>query len=203
MDTQKLASKIYILRSNLNMNQKEFAEKIGVTQSTLSSYENGNAAPSLDVLIAIATNFHVSTDWLLGISKSEINIASVSDIANFFYQLSELNEVRYELEINDHLPNDLETEENRWYCSIKFYGRSEEHPCNMEICQILSNLEQNRADFEAYFTSKEMYDLWKEKQLEYYANDPVTQKQYPVLDNLTRLKLRNEWLERQFKEKKQ
>ncbi len=203
MDTQKLASKIYILRSNLNMNQKEFAEKIGVTQSTLSSYENGNAAPSLDVLIAIATNFHVSTDWLLGISKSEINITSVSDIANFFYQLSELNEVRYELEINDHLPNDLETEENRWYCSIKFYGRSEGHPCNMEICQILSNLEQNRADFEAYFTSKEMYDLWKEKQLEYYANDPVTQKQYPVLDTLTRLKLRNEWLERQFKEKKQ
>lgn len=146
----------------------QHAEKIGgVTQSTLSSYENGNAAPSLDVLIAIATNFHVSTDWLLGISKSEINIASVSDIANFFYQLSELNEVRYELEINDHLPNELETEENRWYCSIKFYGRSEGHPCNMEICQILSNLEQNRADFEAYFTSRELYDLWKEKQLEY------------------------------------
>lgn len=100
--------------------------KIGITQSTLSSYENGNATPSLDVLIAIATNFHVSTDWLLGISKSEINITSVSDIANFFSQL------------------------------------------------ILTNPEQNRTDFEAYFTSKEMYDLWKEKQLEYYANNPVT-----------------------------
>ena len=125
-------------------NQKEFAKKIGITQSTLSSYENGNVAPSLEVLIAIATKFHVSTDCLLGISKSEINITSVSDIANFFSQL------------------------------------------------ILTNLEQNRTDFEAYFTSKKMYDLWKEKQLEYYANNPVTQKQYPVLDTLTRLKLRNE-----------
>ena len=112
MDAKKLGSKIYILRSNFNMNQTEFADKIGVTQSTLSSYEKGNATPSLDVLISIATNFNVSTDWLLDLSKSEVNISSVADVANFFFQLNELNEIRYELEINDHLPNDLETEDN-------------------------------------------------------------------------------------------
>ena len=203
MDARKLGSKINLLRSNTNMNQTEFAEKIGVTQSTLSSYEKGNAMPSLDVLIAIATNFHVSTDWLLGLSKSEMTISSVSDIANFFFQLNELNEVRYELEINDHLQNDLETEDNKWYCSIKFLGHSDGHPCNMEVCQILSNLEENRSSFEAYFTSKEMFELWKEKQLEYYANTPVTLKEYPELDTSTRIKLRNEMMERQFKEKKQ
>ena len=203
MDAKKLGSKINLLRSNANMNQTEFAEKIGVTQSTLSSYEKGNAIPSLDVLIAIATNFHVSTDWLFGLSKSEMTISSVSDIANFFFQLNELNEVRYELEINDHLQNDLETEDNKWYCSIKFFGRSEGHPCNIEICQILSKLEENRSSFEAYFTSKEMFELWKEKQLEYYANTPVTLKKYPELDTSTRIKLRNEMMERQFKEKKQ
>ena len=95
MDAKKLGSKIYILRSNFNMNQTEFADKIGVTQSTLSSYEKGNATPSLDVLISIATNFNVSTDWLLDLSKSEVNISSVADVANFFFQLNELNEIRY------------------------------------------------------------------------------------------------------------
>lgn len=203
MDAKKLGSKIYILRSNFNMNQTEFADKIGVTQSTLSSYEKGNATPSLDVLISIATNFNVSTDWLLDLSKSEVNISSVADVANFFFQLNELNEIRYELEINDHLPNDLETEDNKWYCAVKFFGRAEGYPANMDVCQILSSLEENRSSFEAYFASKEMYDLWKEKQIEYYSKHPLTAKKYPKLDLTTRLRLRNEMMERKFKEKKQ
>lgn len=203
MDAKKLGSKIYILRSNFNMNQTEFADKIGVTQSTLSSYEKGNATPSLDVLISIATNFNVSTDWLLDLSKSEVNISSVADVANFFFQLNELNEIRYELEINDHLPNDLETEDNKWYCAVKFFGRAEGYPANMDVCQILSSLEENRSSFEAYFASKEMYDLWKEKEIEYYSKHPLTAKKYPKLDLTTRLQLRNEMMERKFKEKKQ
>lgn len=185
------------------MNQTEFADKIGVTQSTLSSYEKGNATPSLDVLISIATNFNVSTDWLLDLSKSEVNISSVADVANFFFQLNELNEIRYELEINDHLPNDLETEDNKWYCAVKFFGRAEGYPANMDVCQILSSLEENRSSFEAYFASKEMYDLWKEKEIEYYSKHPLTAKKYPKLDLTTRLQLRNEMMERKFKEKKQ
>ena len=203
MDAKKLGSKIYLLRSNTNMNQTEFADKIGVTQSTLSSYEKGNATPSLDVLISIATNFNVSTDWLLDLSKSEVNISSVADVANFFFQLNELNEIRYELEINDHLPNDLETEDNKWYCAVKFFGRAEGYPANMDVCQILSSLEENRSSFESYFASKEMYDLWKEKELEYYSKNPLTAKKYPKLDLTTRLRLRNEMMERKFKEKKQ
>lgn len=203
MDAKKLGSKIYILRSNFNMNQTEFADKIGVTQSTLSSYEKGNATPSLDVLISIATNFNVSTDWLLDLSKSEVNISSVADVANFFFQLNELNEIRYELEINDHLPNDLETEDNKWYCAVKFFGRAEGYPANMDVCQILRSLEENRSSFEAYFASKEMYDLWKEKEIEYYSKHPLTAKKYPKLDLTTRLQLRNEMMERKFKEKKQ
>lgn len=199
MNAKELGSKIHLLRTNLNINQTLFAEKIGITQSTLSSYEKGNATPSIEVLLAIATEFHVSVDWLLGVSKSEIKISSVADVANFIFQMNDLNEIRYELEINDHLPNDLETEENKWYCAIKFFRNSEGHSCNQEICQILSGLEENRSSFESYFTSKEMFDLWKEKQLQYYADEALTEKQYPELDTATRMKLRNELLEKQFK----
>ena len=82
----------------------------------------GNATPSIEVLLAIATEFHVSVYWLLGVSKSEIKISSVADVVNFIFQMNDLNEIRYELEINDHLPNNLETEENKWYYAIKFFG---------------------------------------------------------------------------------
>lgn len=39
MDIKNLGSKLRLLRTNLNLNQTAFAEKIGITQSTLSSYE--------------------------------------------------------------------------------------------------------------------------------------------------------------------
>lgn len=72
----------------------------------------------------------------------------------------------------------------------------------MQKCaKLLSGLDENRSSFESYFTSKEIFDLWKEKQLEYYSGLPLTQKEYPELDTASRMKLRNEQLERKFKEK--
>ena len=97
----------------------------------------------------------------------------------------------------------METEDNKWYCAVKFFGRAEGYPANMDVCQILSSLEENRSSFEAYFASREMYDLWKEKEIEYYSKHPLTAKKYPKLDLTTRLQLRNEMMERKFKEKKQ
>ncbi|MCD7865587.1 MAG: helix-turn-helix domain-containing protein [Clostridiales bacterium] len=201
MNIKELGRRIRLLRSNLGLNQTTFAENIGITQSTLSSYEKGNATPSLDVLTSITANFHVSLDWLVGISESKFSVSSVSDIANFFFQMNDLNEVRYELEINDHLANDTETEANRWYCSLKFYGNSKGHPANQEICQILSDLEENRDSFESYFTSKDLFDLWKEQQLKYYSNSLLTKKNYPELDKETILKRRNELLEQRYGKK--
>lgn len=71
MEIKDLGNNIRLLRARSNLNQMEFAEKIGITQSTLSNYEKGNATPSLEVLITIATTFLVSIDWLVGISASE------------------------------------------------------------------------------------------------------------------------------------
>jgi transcriptional regulator with XRE-family HTH domain len=204
MNVKELGSNIRLLRNNLGLNQTAFAEKIGITQSTLSSYEKGNATPSLEVLTSIATQFHVSVDWLLGISKSnpsDVKISSIADIANFIFQMNDINEIRYELDINDHLPNDIETETNRWYCAIKFFGRSEGHPCNQEICQLLSELEENRSSLESYFTTKEMFDFWKEKELEYYSNLPLTEKEYVELDFYERIRRRDALLNEKFGKK--
>ncbi len=199
MDPKEMGDRIRLLRKKLNYNQTTFAEKIGVTQSTLSCYEKGGASPSLEVLAAIASAFHVSIDWLTGVSASAFQISSIADLADFIFMMNDLNEIRYELEINDRLPGDIETEEDRWYCSIKFYGNSEGHPLNQEICQLLSDLEENRSSFESYFMSKELFDLWKERQLDYYSDFLLTKKEYPTMDRATMLRLRNELLEQKFK----
>lgn len=48
------------------MTQAEFAERINVTKSAVSAYENDTRQPSYDVLLRIAGVFHVSIDALLG-----------------------------------------------------------------------------------------------------------------------------------------
>jgi len=47
------------------MTQGEVAEKIGVSQSTVSKFENGYMEPSLATLVAIADLFVVTVDYLL------------------------------------------------------------------------------------------------------------------------------------------
>lgn len=56
------------LRKQHNLTQKELAERLGVSKSVVSSYETGTHFPPYDILLKAARLFHVSTDYLLGLS---------------------------------------------------------------------------------------------------------------------------------------
>ena len=45
--------------------QEEFANRLGISQSQLSKYERGVAAPTADVLLRIKEKLRVGIDWLL------------------------------------------------------------------------------------------------------------------------------------------
>lgn len=65
-----LGARIKELRQGKGLSQAAFAGMLGVTKSTVSSYENGSRLPSYDILIAIARLFRVSIDHLLGCSAA-------------------------------------------------------------------------------------------------------------------------------------
>lgn len=67
-----IGDRIKELRNARKMTQNEFADRINVTKSTVSAYENGTRLPSYDVLIKIARLFKVSTDNLLGYSEKSV-----------------------------------------------------------------------------------------------------------------------------------
>jgi transcriptional regulator with XRE-family HTH domain len=48
-----------------DVTQEEFANQLGISQSQLSKYERGVAAPAAGVLIRIKERFRISIDWLL------------------------------------------------------------------------------------------------------------------------------------------
>ena len=95
MQESSISEKIKELRTDLKMNQKNFSAAIGIRQSTLSSYENGVVTPSNDVLLTIAQKFHVSLDWLFGLSENKVQISTLSDILWVLLQMNESNELRY------------------------------------------------------------------------------------------------------------
>lgn len=55
-----------LLRNNKGLSLKEFGGLIGVSESTVSLYENGKRQPDFVTLIKIADFFDVTIDYLLG-----------------------------------------------------------------------------------------------------------------------------------------
>lgn len=53
------------LRIEKGLTQEQVAKCVGVTRSTLSSYENQSRFPSYDILISLSQLYGVSTDYLL------------------------------------------------------------------------------------------------------------------------------------------
>ena len=203
MQESSISEKIKELRTDLKMNQKNFSVAIGIRQSTLSSYENGVVTPSNDVLLTIAQKFHVSLDWLFGLSENKVQISTLSDIIWVLLQMNESNELRYELDINNKLPGDIETETQKWYAGLRFYGNDPEHSLNADMCNFLADLQENRENLESYFTGKDMFDMWKKQTLEYYTSKPVTHKEIEELDFETRIRKRDELLTQKFSNNEQ
>ncbi len=136
-------------------------------------------------------------------SDNIIQISTLSDVIQVLLQMNESNELRYELEINNILPNDLETETQKWYAGIRFYGNDPEHSLNGDMCNFLAELEENRESLESYFTGKDMFDMWKKQTLEYYSTRFITHKEIESLDFETRIRKRDELLERKFSNNEQ
>ena len=64
-------------RESLGLTVKDFANRVGIAPSAISHYEHFDHLPSCENLIQISKAFHVSTDYLLGISS---DTASTGDI---------------------------------------------------------------------------------------------------------------------------
>lgn len=63
-DLRSMGRRLRELRG-FDLTQAQFAEELGISQSQLSKYERGVAAPPADVLFFVKKRFQVSVDWLL------------------------------------------------------------------------------------------------------------------------------------------
>lgn len=66
MDLKVLANKIKEYRHKNNLTQLELANKLKISRTTLSYYENASVEPNIYILINLATEFNTSIDDLIG-----------------------------------------------------------------------------------------------------------------------------------------
>lgn len=64
-----LNEKLKTLRKQYKLSQKDVAKHLSVSPSIISGYETGERAPSLENLVALASLYRCTTDYLLGKEK--------------------------------------------------------------------------------------------------------------------------------------
>lgn len=76
-----IGKKLRELRTNANLTQSQIAQQFGLTTSAIASYESGARYPSYDILKKYSRKFHRTTDYLLGMTKTDtVDISDLSDI---------------------------------------------------------------------------------------------------------------------------
>ncbi len=80
MDVQKIGAFLAELRKERNLTQDELGMQIGVTNKTISRWENGNYLPPVEMLQILSNTFDVSINEILnGERISDNNYKNVSE----------------------------------------------------------------------------------------------------------------------------
>lgn len=75
-----LGEKIKYLRESVGITQTELAKKCGLSRSGVNAWEMSLSIPSTQYIVELAKEFHVSTDFLLGIDEtSTISISGLTE----------------------------------------------------------------------------------------------------------------------------
>ncbi|WP_300751208.1 helix-turn-helix domain-containing protein [uncultured Oscillibacter sp.] len=63
-----LKDRVYQLRKAEGLTQHQLGEILGLTSKSISMLESGGRSTTIDKLVILAEHFHVSTDYLVGIT---------------------------------------------------------------------------------------------------------------------------------------
>ncbi len=78
----KVGERITELRNKNNLTQHALARELGVSRSSVNAWEMGISTPSVERIVDIATYFHVTVDYLLGLdNKLNLDISMLSEEA--------------------------------------------------------------------------------------------------------------------------
>ena len=89
MYENKIGSFIQLRRKEKGMTQKDLADRIGVSDKTISKWENGNSVPDTEILTSLCQSLDISVNELLSGEKLPVENYSVKAEENMMNLLKE------------------------------------------------------------------------------------------------------------------
>ena len=77
------ANRLVELRESSGVSRQQLAVSIGLSRASIEYYEKDKRHPDTDTIIKIAQYFHVTTDYLLGLSITPTKNKKLSDVCDF------------------------------------------------------------------------------------------------------------------------
>ena len=75
-----LADRIKHLREGISLTQSDLAKKLSLSRSAINAWEMGISVPTTQYIVELSKIFDVSTDYILGLSKSStISVSGLTD----------------------------------------------------------------------------------------------------------------------------
>ncbi len=192
LDYVQIGQRIRLLRKKKHLNQTELAQRLGKALRTVQKYETGEIEVSIAMINQLAEVLDSTPTYILGYETRNTGIRNMADIMDFLFKLEQVNGLQFHIDVKRPPRN------GSWECSIAFDGKANA-PHNADICLFLEDWEEQRDDVRTYAHTQSQYAKWKEQTLAYYAATPVSSTQPEELDEETRIKLRNEYLEKSIK----
>lgn len=98
-----IGERIRYLRLNNNLTAKDLSVILDISESAISLYENGKRKPTIELIMKMADYFNVSTDFILGVSPSNLsNREKVIDVdfsevlENIIIHLNNQNPIKFD-----------------------------------------------------------------------------------------------------------
>lgn len=79
---QGLNERLQEQRKKVNLTQLEVASILDVSKSVIAHYESGERTPSVEMLMSLASLYHCSTDYLLGLNRTNSVIFDTTHLSD-------------------------------------------------------------------------------------------------------------------------
>lgn len=96
MNQEKIGKFISELRKEKNMTQEQLAEKVGVTDKSISRWENGNTMPDISILVQLSEILNTTLPELInGRKMTKDELLAQKETINNLIKLETENQVEY------------------------------------------------------------------------------------------------------------
>ena len=162
-------------RRQLEITQKEFAERLGKSERTIQKYESGEITMKIDLIKLVADELEIPWQELLEAKTDEIGIVSsenefpacrfhtLSDVINALFTITEIKDIAFQLTCAKP------PESPDWTSALMVDGKGS-GTYNADFCLFMENWMNKLAALQSGSINQEQFETWKRETLEYYSD---------------------------------